>query len=406
MKILYVSRTFYPEIKGGGEVSAFYIAKSIIPHAQAVVCTLSERINEPFIEEKEGVKIYRFPWKKNKHFQRISNLEYCYWQMYRAVKKVVKLEKPDAIHFLNFGAIFPLALGFRKYSKFATCNGPWFCNFGGYHEGKSCYKCTFKEKIRMSFHKWGIKALPFLVYTEYSNFLLRVSLKRCTKVFPVSKAMEKMLIANHIPPKKITIIHNPIEIRDKIRTDLKKKMNIGKKKVLLFVGRLAEDKGIQYVLESLPYLREVIYVVVGRGPFRSELKKNVERLNVGDKVRFVGFVDERELINYYSIAEGAILIEKFYEPLSRMLLDAQSYGIPCLVNDVGGNTEIISDGENGYVVKGNSPLEISKKIKEMLKRKKEYGIMVKKAKVKISKEFSLEKIGSLLIEEYKDFENE
>lgn len=401
MKILFVSRTIYPEIKGGGEISAFYIAKSILPHAQVIVCTLSEKINLPIIEEKEGLKIYRFPWKKLKYFPRISNLEYCYWQIYQAIKEVIKKEKPDIIHFLNFSSIAPLALFFKKYPKFVTCNGPWFCNFGGYHEGKSCYKCTFKDKIFFSFKKWRMKAIPFLLYTEYSNFLLKKSLMKCTKILPVSKAMEKMLLANHIPQNKLSIIHNPIEIKKKEKTNLKKELNINNEKVLLYAGRLAEDKGVQYVLESLTNIKNVVYIIAGKGPFEEELRKIVYELKIENKVRFVGFVDQSQLREYYSIADIMIYTGMVYEALPRMLLEAISYGLPIITSNIGGNSEVVDDKQNGIIITHNSPKEIILAINSILNNKTIYLKMCQKSLNKTYKSFEIKVIGNQLLYEYK-----
>ena len=115
MKALYISRNFYPEGFGGGEISALHIAKAVTErNNEVVICCLSKKIESPKIEKIENIKIYRFPWRELKLSKKLSNLEYVYWQIYRATKEVIKREKPDLIHFLNFQAIFPLALFFKK----------------------------------------------------------------------------------------------------------------------------------------------------------------------------------------------------------------------------------------------------------------------------------------------------
>jgi glycosyltransferase involved in cell wall biosynthesis len=400
MKILYVSRTFYPEVFGGGEISALYIAKSISKVAEPIVCCLSEKIDKPTVEFIDGIKIYRFPWKKLKFFKKLSNLEYCYWQVYKAVKEVKKKENPDIIHFLNTASIFPVMNFFNDVPKFSTCNSPWFCSFGGYHYGKSCYKCTFKEKISTSLKKWKAKGIFFLLYTEYSLRLLKISLKKCKKIFPVSGAMEKMLIENGISSKKLVIIHNPINLNKKINTNLRKKLGLENKKIILFVGRLSEDKGIQHVIKAIKEL-DVIFKIVGKGSFKRNLEILAKENNVEEKVKFIGFLDEKKLKEFYSVSNIAILTGMVYEALPRSLLEAASYGIPCITNNVGGNSEIIENEKNGIVLNSTNEQEIKTAINKILNNVKLSSEYSKNSRKKILEQFSLEIIGNKLIEEYK-----
>ena len=73
MKILYVTRTLYPEGAGGGEISAFEIGKAVSSKITPVFCTLSERIDKEKIEYIDNIKIYRFPWKKLWFSKKLSN---------------------------------------------------------------------------------------------------------------------------------------------------------------------------------------------------------------------------------------------------------------------------------------------------------------------------------------------
>jgi len=402
MKALLVSRTFYPEGFGGGEISALHIAKAISKtDNDVVVCCLSEKIEKPVIEKIDNVKIYRFPWKKLKLSKKLSNLEYVYLQIYGAMKKVIKTEKPDVIHFLNFQSIFPVALFFNKYPKFATINSPLFCEFGGSHNGvKSCYNCTQKERFVLSLKKWGSIGLIYWLYNRYAQFVLKLSIKKCTKVFPVSKAIRKMLRSKGIKENKIKVIHNPIEINKEIKTKLKERLNIPRnKKVILYCGRLSKDKGIHSTIKAIKDIKDIIFIVVGKKrSYYNNLKKLVEELNIEEKVKFVGFVDNKEISKFYSIADLVVHPCFYYEPLSRMLLEAASYQIPMVASDIGGNSEIIEDGVNGFLVKNTN--ELKNKIEEITNNQKLAKKMGEKSKEKIKKEFSYEKITKDLIEEY------
>ena len=90
MKALLISRTFYPEGVGGGEISAFHIAQALSEKIEVVVCCLSEKIEHPEIENLGKIKIYRYPWNKLKFSKKLSNLDYGYHQIISATKKVIK----------------------------------------------------------------------------------------------------------------------------------------------------------------------------------------------------------------------------------------------------------------------------------------------------------------------------
>jgi len=403
MKALLVSRTFYPEGFGGGEISALHIAKAISKtDNDVVVCCLSERIKKPIMEKIENVKIYRFPWKKLKFSKKLSNLEYVYLQIYKAIKKVIKTEKPDIIHFLNFQSIFPAALFFNKYPKFATINSPLFCEFGGAHNGiKTCYNCTQKERFVLSIKKWGSIGLIYWLYNRYAQFTLKLSIKKCTKAFPVSNAIKKMLLSKKIKENKIKIIHNPIEINKKIKTKLKKELGIKKEeKIILYCGRLSKDKGIYFTINAIKDLDNIVFLIIGKKRnYYSELNNLVKKLDISKKIKFIGFIDNSKIKEYYSITDLVVHPCTYYEPLSRMLLEAASYGIPIIASNIGGNSEIVENDVNGFLVKNTK--ELKNKIEKLINNEKLAKKMGEESKEKIKKEFSYKKISKRLIEEYK-----
>lgn len=403
MKVLYITRTFYPE-GSGGEISAKYIIEATSKYVTPVVCCLSENIKEKTVEKYENITIYKFPWKKLKFSRRLSNLEYVYYQLHKACKEVIKKENPDALHFLNTGNIFPLISKFKKYPRFATCNGPWFCTFGGYHEGKSCYRCTTKEKIRLSFKKWKLFAIPFLIYSEYSRLLLKRNLKKCKKIFPVSDAAKTMLLVNGIAQDKIEVINNPISNNLKQKTNLKEKLNIDERKVILYAGRLTDDKGIQYVIRSLKSIDlNVVFLIAGEGRYKEELEKLTDSLGLTDKVRFVGFIGPDKLNEYYSITDVFALPGQVYDTFPRAILEATSYGIPCIISNIGGGKEIIENEENGIVINDVNEKNISDAIKKILSNKKNYEKLSKTAVDITRQRFSLEQIGGRLFNEYEKY---
>jgi len=385
----------YPDVIGGGEISAYHIAKCVSERIPTVVVCLSERLKEPVIEKDGNLTIYRFPWNKSKYFPRLSNLEYCYWQIYKAIKKVIKIEKPDGIHFLNFGSIHPVALLFRKVPTFATCNGPWFCTFGGYHHGKSCMGCSWKEKISLGFNHWRWKFPVYLAYTEWSHFLLKTALRICKCVVPVSTAMKSMLSKYGVKDRCLRVIHNPVPV-------LKSKKKNEKKKVytLLYAGRLSEDKGIHTVIKSLTFLNNVHFIIAGKGSYREELERLASALGVSQRVHFKGFLNSEQLEKVFLDTDILVNISLFFEPLSRSVIEAASRGIPAIVTNVGGNSETVLNGKTGIILENINPETIVNAINTIINGKHNLGWWSKNAILFHSEQFTPEKISSEYVEMY------
>jgi glycosyltransferase involved in cell wall biosynthesis len=133
---------------------------------------------------------------------------------------------------------------------------------------------------------------------------------------------------------------------------------------LLFVGRLVERKGVHLLLDALatiPPERRVVLRVVGDGPERPRLREQAERLGLGSRVVFHGFVSKEELQARMEGCDCFVLpavvdAKGDTEGLGVVLLEAMSYGKPTIASAAGGIVDIVRDGRNGYLVPpGDAP---------------------------------------------------
>ena len=127
---------------------------------------------------------------------------------------------------------------------------------------------------------------------------------------------------------------------------------------LLFVGRLVERKGVHLLLEALAMLpreRRLVLRVVGDGPERARLEAQAERLGLGDRAVFHGFVTREELQARMAACDCFVLpavvdAKGDTEGLGVVLLEAMSYGKPTIASAAGGITDIVRDGRSGLLV--------------------------------------------------------
>ena len=139
---------------------------------------------------------------------------------------------------------------------------------------------------------------------------------------------------------------------------LRGELDIGTKKVILYVGQLVKQKGIDYLIEAFSKLRkerdDVALIIVGEGESRSELELLSENLNVEDSVYFTGFVENSTLPSYYCLCAVCAVPSITYIKADiwvRAVNDAMGAGKPVIATDaVGAAFDMIQDGINGFVV--------------------------------------------------------
>lgn len=141
------------------------------------------------------------------------------------------------------------------------------------------------------------------------------------------------------------------------------------KKVVLFVGRLAEIKGVTYLIEAMKNV-DAKLVIVGNGPLRKELERQAEEQE--DKIVFLDSKSHAELPEIYASADlfvGPSVTAKdgAKEGLGLVFLEAMASGIPVIGSNSGGIPEIIKDGVNGFLVEERDSINLAKRINEILK---------------------------------------
>jgi glycosyltransferase involved in cell wall biosynthesis len=163
-------------------------------------------------------------------------------------------------------------------------------------------------------------------------------------VIAVSDYEKSLLIKDfEIADEGITVIHNGINMMEFRNLDKK-----GKEcKTLLFVGRLEEYKGVQYILQALPLLDEDVHLqIVGSGPYRTSLTDLVEQLGLGDRVEFYQGLQREELLQRYADADLFVLLSK-YESFSIVIAEALAAKTPCIVANTSALSEWI-DNQNCF----------------------------------------------------------
>ncbi len=143
----------------------------------------------------------------------------------------------------------------------------------------------------------------------------------------------------------------------------------GDKKVVLFVGRLAEKKGVAYLIEAMKQI-DALLVIVGNGPLRKTLEEQAKQVGK-DRIRFLGEKTHEELKKIYAsadifVAPSVTAKDGDQEGLGLVLLEAMASGLPVVASKSGGITQIIKDGENGLLCEEKCVWQLAENICALL----------------------------------------
>ena len=124
-----------------------------------------------------------------------------------------------------------------------------------------------------------------------------------------------------------------------------------KKKIIYFIGRMVHEKGAQILIEALKYVK-VAYpktklVIAGGGP-RGHLESLAHTHDLWESIFFTGRISDEERDRLYRVADVACY-PSLYEPFGIVALEAMSAGVPVVVSDAGGLSEVVQHDLNGTV---------------------------------------------------------
>ena len=123
----------------------------------------------------------------------------------------------------------------------------------------------------------------------------------------------------------------------------------------LSVSRLVEEKGLQYGVEAIYLLKKknpalrVRYVIIGGGPLEKKLKRMCEQLDLKEDVRFMGWMDQNEIIEKMREAD-IFLLPSVAEANPVVLMEARATGLPAIATSVGSIPDTVPDGVSGFLV--------------------------------------------------------
>ena len=136
-----------------------------------------------------------------------------------------------------------------------------------------------------------------------------------------------------------------------------------------YIGRLSEEKGtinfVKAVPEILKERDDLELLIGGDGQLRDEIKEYLDKNNLNDKVKCVGWIPHDKLPDYLNELR-LLVLPSYTEGLPNIMLEAMVCGTPVLATPVGAIPDIIKDGETGFIMGNNSPECIAANVMKVL----------------------------------------
>ena len=196
------------------------------------------------------------------------------------------------------------------------------------------------------------KLVKYLAKTSVINYI-----KKCDCVITPSGLIKKVL-ENYGVDKRIEVIPNAIEVERFKNADpvnVRKKYNIPKDDIVfIFVGRIAAEKNLRFLMDSFKIIyqniKNVSMMIVGDGPQLGELKKYAVELGISKKTVFTGNIDYSNIADYYCACD-IFTITSVTEVKPLAILEALAGGLCIAGIDAPGASDTVTSGYDGILTK-------------------------------------------------------
>ncbi len=267
-------------------------------------------------------------------------------------------------------------------------------------------KRIFKIPLLVTIHGSDLFPLKNAIFKKLQKFVA----ENADFITANTEATKKELLSRFPEAKnKLAVIPMGIDTSLFKKSIRKKPAKHSKSKILLFVGRLSDQKGLQYLIDALPEIigkePAVKLLIIGEGPFKAELDKKIKENKVKGYVEFLGSMPASEVAKYYNYADIFVLPslsnKTGTEALGLALMEAMCSGCAVVGTNVGGIPSLIKNRFNGILVRQKDSKGLAAAILFLLKDKAKMKTFGDNASKFIRQNYSWDRIAEEFDEIYK-----
>ena len=281
--------------------------------------------------------------------------------------------------------------GFRLGRTRVTPTLPWKLWRGNYDIYIKCINGRFALPITYLIAR--LKRKPFILWTgiwmrlqtlfhRLAWPLTRYIYRHADAIVAYGEHVKRYLMSEGVPGERIFVAAHAVDneaynrpVSEEEKQALRQQLNISPdKKVVLYLGRLEEVKGLPYLLEAFASLRRdnAVLVLAGTGSEKGRLERLSQELGIAENVRFGGYVPPEKAVPYYSIA-WVYVLPSITTPYGKELWglvinEAFNQSVPVIATDAVGAAAggLVQDGVNGFVVPERDSVALAKALRRIL----------------------------------------
>lgn len=284
------------------------------------------------------------------------------YDIYKRLLEVIKVEKPDILH-----AHSPALNGVAAALASKKSGVPFVYEIRAFWEDAAVDQGTNKEGD-----------IRYRLIRAMENWVV----KRAQAVFTICEGLKKDLESRGVCSSPIVVIANAVDLNQleeplDYQHDIAKKFELTQGKTLGFIGSFYDYEGLNLLINSIPDLlkwsSDIRVLLVGGGDEYTNLKEQVSKLGLEDKVFFTGKVSYEDVNRYYSVIDVLVYPRKsmrlteLVTPLKPLEAMAQSKVF--IASDVGGHKELVTHEKTGLLFKSDDANDLTRKIKRILTEK-------------------------------------
>ena len=331
MKILMLTWEYPPRVVGGISKVVYDLSHKMVKDGNEVtVVTYKEGDNVKYYENDKGVEVYRvdnYMIRPNNFIDWIMQLNFN--MITKANEIINKNGKFDVIHAHDWLVAYSAKSIKESYNipLISTIHATESGRNSGIHDETQRY----------------INDSEWMLTYESSEVIVNSNYMK--------NEVQRLF---GLPYDKINVIPNGVNLQlfsnVNIDYDFRRQYAMDNEKIILYVGRLVYEKGIQNLIASMPKVLDRYHdsklIICGRGGMIDELREQVKYLGIENKVYFAGYCDSKKMQKMYKCADVAVF-PSTYEPFGIVAIESMLSGTPTIVSDVGGLNEIIEHGVTG-----------------------------------------------------------
>ena len=375
MKILMLTWEYPPRVVGGIARVVYDLSKTLIKDGHDVTVVTYREGDAPYFEDDKGVKVYRvdnYMINPNNFIDWIMQLNFNL--IAKANELIAKEGNFDVIHAHDWLVAYAAKTLKNSYNIpiVATIHATESGRNSGIHDETQRY----------------INDTEWMLTYEASEVIVNSNYMK--------NELQRLF---GLPFEKINVVPNGVNLNlfNGVERDynFRRRFAMDNEKIILFMGRLVYEKGIQHLIAAMPKIlngyHDAKLVICGKGGMMDELKAEANSLGISQKVYFAGYMNGKDVQKMYKAADIAVF-PSTYEPFGIVALEAMLSENPVVVSDIGGLNEIVQHRENGMKAYCGNPNSIADSILELLYDHKLCADIVKKANNKVRNEYNWSKI--------------